>query len=48
MSDRYIVLRADKPPEFVGAWKFGEVMAMLDALRRWLENIPLSDEPKAE
>jgi hypothetical protein len=49
MSDKYIVLRLDKPPEFHGVWVIGEILALLDALKRWIENIPLSqDEPKTE
>jgi len=42
MSDKQIILRLDRPPEFVGAWKLAEVLQLIAAFRQWLDNLPLS------
>ncbi len=51
---RRIVLEDGQPPAFDGQWTVGEVLAMAEALARWVQSLAVSQpapqqkEPKNE
>ena len=42
MGVRQIILIENKPPQFEGGWKVGEVLAMAQALAAWVEQLQVS------
>jgi hypothetical protein len=43
-----IILEDGKPPQFVGQWTVGEVLAMADALARWVQSLAVNVAPEQE
>lgn len=39
---RQIILEDGKQPQFVGQWSVGEVLAMADALARWVQSLAVN------